>query len=112
MLNELTELQQSDEIIWGMSRVSFEIQTRLEESNEIIERSYTFSYAPEWDKWSFVEFEERKAEDVKLMSNREWRTTRRAVTTDSGPLDIDVPPEVSEQLEELLDLESVVLQTP
>lgn len=112
MLTELSNLQESDEAVWGASEVSFTIETRATESNELVEREYTFSHASEWDKWTFTEFTEKRAEETASVSDRNWRRSRHIMWSASEAPTVDVPPEVTEQLEELLDIDKLVLQTP
>lgn len=110
MLSELSGLQESSEDVWGCAEVSFTINTREEDEDEIIEREYTFSHAPEWDKWTFVEFEERRANDAKYLTNRTWRRTKHVMWDDAESPTVSVPPEVQEKLEEMLGLEQMVIQ--
>lgn len=112
MLTELSGLQESDENVWGTSKLSFSIETRSEESGELIQRTYTFSHAPDWDKWTFHHFEERRTKDTRRISARNWRRTKSVTWDESEAPSIDVPPEVSEELEEMLGLDSLVLQEP
>lgn len=111
MLRDLGELQESNEELWGCAEVSFTIDTRIEDG-EIIEREYTFSHAPEWDKWVFTEFEEKRAENTSRVTDRTWRRTRHVISHDLEALTIDVPPEVEQELEELLGLEDMTIQVP
>lgn len=110
MLRNLGELQESSEDVWSCAEVSFTIDTRSEDGDEIVEREYTFSRAPEWEKWTFTEFEERRAEDTARVTDRTWRPSRHVMWQNSESPSIDVPPEVEEKLEELLDLEEMVIQ--
>lgn len=112
MLTELSDLQESDESVWGCAEVSFRVQTRCRESDELVERIYTFSHAPEWDEWSFTEFEERRTEYGRNVSKRNWRKSRSVKWHDQEAPTIDVPPEVTEQVEELLDIDEMTLQMP
>lgn len=108
MLSELGKLQESSESVW-YSNLSISIETRSEESDELVHKEYTFSYAEEWDKWTFREYEEKRTPDVDI-GDRDWRRTRNVYWSDADAPDVDVPPEVSRQLEELLDADEVVLQ--
>ena len=83
MLSELGELQESEEDVWGQPTVSFSIQTRTEDGAELVEREYTFSRAPEWDKWTFMEFEEKRTEDTGLITDRNWRRSRHILWSDA-----------------------------
>lgn len=112
MLSELSDLQESSEEVYGAVEVSFTIDTRSEDGDELIHREYTFSHADEWNKWSFQEFEERRTENVDDITSRNWRRVRHVLWSDSEAVDVDVPPEVSSKLEELLDLEELVIQSP
>lgn len=112
MLTELSDLQESDEQIWGASKVSFTIETRSEEDRQIIQREYTFSHTPAWDKWMFQEFDEKKTSDTNRVSDRNWRRSRHMFWDESQSPTVSVPQEVQEQLEELLDVDELTLQTP
>jgi hypothetical protein len=112
MLSELTDLQESEEDVWGQPTVSFSIQTRSEEGTELIQREYTFSRAPEWNKWTFSEFEEKRTEDTAHITDRNWRRSRHIMWSEPEAPTVDVPPEVEKQLQELLGLENLNLQKP
>lgn len=112
MLTKLSDLQESDETVWGTSSVSFSIETRLEDGSQIVQREYTFGHAEEWDKWAFQEFTEKKTEDTTSITEREWRQTRHIMWSDTEAPTIDVPPEVTEELTELLDLDEMVIISP
>lgn len=112
MLSELSGLQESDEETWGTARLSFTIRTRYSEEDEIVERTYTFSRAPEWDKWTFMSFKERRAEDEDTLRN--WRVTEDAHWSEPNeiPDGISVPQTVQDELEELLGLEEITIESP
>lgn len=112
MLTELSDMQKSDERIWGATRVSFTIETRSDEDNEIVHRKYTFAHAKEWDKWTFQEYEEKRTEDSRNVIDRTWRRTEHRIWSDSESPDIEIPQEVTTQLEEMLELDELTLQTP
>lgn len=112
MLTELSGLQESEESVWGAAQVSFNISTRSEGDGELIEREYTFSHAKEWDKWTFSEFEERRTKDVNSVSGRNWRRSAHVHWNDAEAPSVDVPPEVTEKLKELLEVEELTLQKP
>ena len=111
-LSDLSDLQESDEDTWGEPYLSFEIETRSEDGNELIQRSYTFAYAKEWDKWTFSEFEEKRTENTRRITARNWRRTEHILWQDTEAPTVSVPPEVTRKLEEMLDMDSVVLQAP
>jgi len=112
MLSELEDLQQSDENVWGIS-MSFDVETRSEDDNEIVHKVYTFSYAKEWDKWTFQEYREKRTPDTAKMSDRNWRKSRHILWSDVNETPtIDVPPEVSRKLAEATGSESVTIQVP
>lgn len=112
MLSELTELQESAEDIWSKPTVSFTIDTRTEDGAELVQREYTFSRAPEWGKWTFMEFEEKRTENTELITDRNWRRSRHILWQDSEAPTVDVPPEVEKELQELLGLEEMTIQKP
>jgi hypothetical protein len=110
MLTDLSDLQESDERVWGEPDVSFTVRTRESDSPEIVEREYTFSRAPEWDKWMFTEYEERRADSTNNIRN--WRRTRQLSWSDNEKPTVDIPQEVEDKIEELLELDELVLQEP
>lgn len=113
MLSELEGLQESDETVYGQPTVSFTIRTRSESGNILTEREYSFSYAKEWDKWTFQEFEEKQTEDTGGISDRNWRRTRHILWSDVNDTpEIDVPPEVGQRLKEAINADSVTIQIP
>lgn len=93
--------------------MNFEIETRDDERNELVEKVYTFSYAKQWDRWTFQEFVERRTSDTKMMKDRNWRKTRELFWHDVHETpDVEVPPEVTDRLAMATGSESVVIQTP
>lgn len=112
MLSELESLQESDERLWTCTSVSFTIETRIDEDDELVERTYTFAHAKEWDKWLFQEFEEKRTEDTDSVTDRCWRRSRHVMWQDDEVRDIDVPPEVGRALKEAIDADSVTIQIP
>ena len=112
MLNELTDLQESDENLWH-TNMCFEFETRSEEGDELVHKEYTFSYASEWDKWTFREYHEKRTPDTARMSDRNWRKSQHILWSDVNETPtIDVPPEVSKKLAEATGSESVTIQVP
>jgi len=112
MLNELDDLQESDENVWTIS-MSFEVETRSQDGDELVHRSYTFAYAKEWDKWTFSEFHERRTPDTGLVTDRNWEQSRHIMWHDVNETPtIEVPPEVADKLQEATGAESIVLQIP
>lgn len=112
MLTELSDLQESDEDVWGMSKVSFTVETRSTEDNELIEREYTFSKSKHWEGWMFHEFEERRSPDTTHITSRNWRRTKNVIYEDGEATNITVPPEVERELEELMGVDEVIIQSP
>jgi hypothetical protein len=113
MLSELSELQSDsvdpqDEEVWGMAEVSFTITTRSEDGREDVERHYTFSHAPEWDKWMLAAFTEKRRET----GSRVWRTSRDLEWHEPDAAKVSIPDGVQEQLQELLDIDELTIQTP
>lgn len=112
MLTELEDLQESEENLWRTS-MAFEIETRSEDGNEIVHKEYKFSYAREWDKWTFQEYFERRTPDTASMGDRDWRKSRHIFWQDVNETPtIDVPPEVSKALAKATGSESVTIQVP
>jgi len=112
MLSELGELQESKEDVWGEPTVSFTIQTRTEDGTELVQREYTFSRASHWDVWTFHEFEEKRTENTGNITDRAWRRSRHIIWSESEAATVDIPPEVEKELQELLGLEEMTIQTP
>lgn len=106
MLNELSELQSSDER-YMMTKMGFTVMTRANDSGELIEKEYTFSWAPEWDEWRFYEYEERRTEDVDRIGDRNWRTSRHVWWEDMESIDVEIPQRVSDELAERLGCDEV-----
>ena len=112
MLEELSDLQESEENLWSTS-MCFEFETRSEDSGELVHKEYKFSYAKEWDKWTFQEYVEKRTPDTARMSDRNWRKSRHILWSDVNETPtIDVPPEVSRKLAEATGSESVTIQVP
>lgn len=107
MLSELSEIQESAE---KLSSVEFTIsvETRCEESGESVKRQYTFDYTNEWDKWTFVEFDELRCDDPP----GQWRTARKILWNEADRIpDIHIPAEVTDRLERVVDGD-VTIQVP
>lgn len=111
MLSDLQELQESEENLWGVS-LSFDIETRSQDGNEIVQKEYTFSYAKEWDKWTFQEYTEKRTPDTASMGDRNWRKAQHILWQDGEAATIDVPPEVAKALAKATGSESVTIQVP
>lgn len=99
MLNELQDIQGSGDETTIATEVSISIETRVDSSDNIIERTYVFSYAKEWDKWTLVEFVEQVSDDTLPISDREWDISEHTYWYDEEA-DIHVPKEVSDALAE------------
>lgn len=112
MLSELEGMQESDENVWTIS-MSFDIETRSEDGNELVHRTYTFSFAKEWEKWTFSEFHERRTLDTTLITERNWQQSRHIMWHDVNETPtVEVPPEVADKLQEATGAESIVMQLP
>jgi len=113
MLGELTELQKpSDESIQRID-MKFDVRTRDDEENELIERVYTFCYDDGCDKWTFQEYVERRSPETDLMTHRDWRRVKQCLWHDVAETpDIDVPPQVATRLAKATGSDSVVIQVP
>lgn len=110
MLTDLEKLQSSEERVTCTS-LSLTIETRCDERDELVEKEYSFSYAPEWDKWTFTEYVEKRTPDV-TVGDRDWRMAQHILWDDAEAPTIDVPPEVSKQLADATGAESVTIQVP
>lgn len=111
MLSDLTDLQSSEESVWSID-LSFDIETRSEENDELVNRKYTFSYAEEWDKWTFKEYREERTPDEERMMERDWKRSRHVVWQDSDVPTVEVPPEVADALAEATGADDVTIQVP
>lgn len=114
MLTELSDIQESDEDIWGSPTISISMRTREYAGEHIIERTYTFGRSQLEDKWALQEFEERKSTANKISSKGDWETVNRAMWHEQHkmPDNIDIPPEVQQELMEILDLDEITLEHP
>lgn len=93
--------------------MSFDVETRSEEDGELVHKEYTFSYAREWDKWTFHEYREKRTDDTGRIGDRNWRESRHILWQDTSEAHtIDVPPEVSKALAKATGAESVTIQVP
>lgn len=113
MLSDLNQIQdESSESIQHID-MSFDIETRDKENDEIVQRIYTFSYAKQWDTWTFQEYVERRTPDTDRVGDRDWRKSKELFWHDINETpEIDVPPEVSKKLAMATGSESVTIQTP
>lgn len=112
MLNELLEMQDSDESVSAVD-LSFDIETTSDNGEYIIMAEYTFSYAEEWDKWLFTEYSEKRADKRNRASNRKWHESRHITWNDINETrEIDIPPEVTEKLKEVTGSGSIFIQAP
>ena len=112
MLSELGDLQSSDESVYTTG-MTIDIETRSSDDDELVHKSYKFSYAPEWDKWTFVEYIEKRTPDTEDIGERNWRDAEHIFWQDvTETRRIDVPPEVSDALAEATGANSVTIQVP
>lgn len=108
MLSDLTKEQESDESVWQV-RLTFDISTRHEEDGELIERHYNFGYSEAFDSWSLVEFEEHITPDTESMMERKWEKKRHLTWEDPEQATIDVPPEVTQKLDDAINADVMTL---
>ena len=112
MLSELGNLQSSDESVYTTG-MTIDIETRSEANDELVHREYKFAYAKEWDKWTFVEYIEKRTPDTEQIGDRNWRDAEHIFWQDvSETRRIDVPPEVADSLAEATGANSVTIQVP
>lgn len=112
MLSELGNLQESDESVYTTG-LTIDIETRSEDSDELIHSEYSFAFAQEWNKWTFVEYTEKRTPDTEDIGDRNWRDARHIFWQDvSETRQIDVPPEVATALAEATGADSVTIQVP
>lgn len=104
----MSELQESDEQ-HEATELSFTIETRESEGEELVLREYTFSWGGEFDEWHFVEYEEKRAANTARVSERNWRKSRHVWWHEQDEIDVDVPQLVTEELASRLGAESVEL---
>jgi hypothetical protein len=112
MLRELSGMQNSPESVQAIE-LSFDIETSSEDDGEVVHRTYTFDYAKSWDKWTFIEFQEKRAAANERVGDRNWRESRHILWHDAEQTPtVDVPPEVSTALQEATGADAVTIQTP
>ena len=111
MLSELDGMQESAEQIWQME-MEFTVKTRVSGADEFVQRTYTFGYAEEWDKWTLIEYAEERANDVANIGDRDWRETERLLWNESETAEVTIPPEVADRLKEVTGSDSVTIQSP
>lgn len=111
MLRDLTEIQSSDESVNGVE-MSFDVETRSEEGDELVEKNYVFCYAKEWDKWTFTEYVEKRTPVTGDITDRNWRKSRHIMWDSTETASIDVPPEVAQSLADATGSDSVTIQVP
>jgi hypothetical protein len=112
MLTDLQQLQSSDEDVQAID-LGITVESFTRDSDELVEKSYTFSYADEWDKWVFTEFREKRTPTGGKVSDRNWRKSQHIVWNDvEEARHIEVPPEVSEKLADATGADSITIQTP
>lgn len=112
MLTDLANEQGSEEHVWTVD-LSFDIETRSQNGDIIIRRVYTFRYAEEWDKWTLFEYSEEKTEDTDDITDRNWRESKHLTWDDPRAIpEIDVPPEVSDELAKATGSSEVTIQVP
>jgi hypothetical protein len=105
-------MQDTDESVQRVD-LTFDIKSRASEGDELVNKTYTFSYARQWDKWTFTEYSEERTPDTPAITDRKWRKSRHIRWDDfSETPTIDVPAEVSEALEEATGADDVTIQTP
>jgi len=112
MLNELSQLQESDENYW-MTSMSFSVETRSEDGDELVHKTYTFSWGEEFDEWHFMEYEEKRTKDTRRITDRNWEKSRHVWWNEvNKPIDVDVPQIVSDKLAERLGCDEVTIRIP
>jgi len=113
VLSSLAEMGDTSSETVMRSTLSIDIRTRDTQADDLIERTYTFSYAKEWDKWMFHEYVEERTDDTTSVSDREWVQTRHIFwdNPDDSP-EIDVPQCVAQQLADATGSSSVTIQVP
>lgn len=112
MLSDLSEIQESDEEVWHI-KLSFDIETRSTEGDEIVHKTYTFAHAKEWDSWHFHEYHEERSPNTDAITDRDWTRSRHILWQDINESQtIDVPPEVARALQEATGADEIVIQAP
>lgn len=113
MLDELAQAGQPESETATNIDLSFAVTTRDSDTEDIVERVYTFAYAKEWDKWMFHEYVERRSQDTERMSDRNWQQTEHIFWNDMDDTrEIDIPSTVTQKLADATGAESVTLQSP
>lgn len=110
MLSQLSELQKSDETYW-MTSMSFSVETRTEDGDELVHKTYTFSWGEEFDEWHFTEYEEKRCSVESKANCRNWKKSRHVWWNEvTKSIDVDIPQKVSDKLAERLGCEEVTIQ--
>lgn len=110
MLDELSKLQEdTDERCW-LTSLSFSVETRENNGEDLVHRTYTFTWGQEFDEWHFSEYEEKRCDADDIVGERDWNESRHVWWHEVGePIDKEVPQTVSNKLAERLDVDEVNL---
>ena len=112
MLSELKEMQKSEESVRSVE-LSFDIESRCSDGEELVQKVYTFSYASQFDTWTFQSYTEKRTKDTVNITDRDWSVSRDICWNDkSDHPSISVPTEISEALADAIGADVVNLQTP
>lgn len=113
MLSDLNKMQETDDESVSRVNITFEVETRCSNTNELIEKIYKFAFAQGFDVWTFHEYIERRTEDTQTVSDRDWRQTEHIFWNDvTETPEIDVPANVADELARMTGSESVKIQVP
>lgn len=112
MLTELEDMQQSDESVRSVE-ISFDIESRCTDGDELVQKTYTFSYASQFDTWTFQSYTEKRTKDTVNLTDRDWSVARDIYWNDKADHpSISVPTEITDALADATGADEVNLQTP
>ena len=109
MLDELAALQTSDDQYW-MSSLSFSVETRSEDGDELVHKTYTFTTTETADEWHFSEYKEKRCDATDGITDRNWRQSRHVWWHEEEEVDVEVPRIVTNKLADELGVDTVKLE--
>lgn len=109
-LTDLAEEQESSEDVFGDATMELSFDTRSGDEETIVEKTYTFTHAPEWDKWLFSAYCERRCSTDDPMYNRHWTVVEDVTWDDPEAATVDIPQSVIDELDETLSIDVMRMQ--
>lgn len=109
MLQKLSGLQSSDES-HEVTEMSFSVETRDASTDELVKRTYTFSWGKEFEEWYLSEYKEERTPELVDVSERTWQKSRHVFWHEDEEIDVEVPQVVSDELARRMDADSVTIR--